>query len=377
MRVYVNGRFLTQPGSGVQRYARSILDALDGMIGAAGPVEVLVPDAPLHDVPAWRNLSLRPVPGGQGHFWEQGALYRASRDGVLVSLGNSGPVRHRRQVLALHDAHIYQIPQAFSWRYRAAHRVLRPRLARRAAALVTVSRYSAGQLAGYLGVAEERFTVIPNAADHVFDWPADPSAPGRYGLQPGRYLLAVGNQSPNKNIRALVAAYGMAQGLPDLAVVGGSVPGVAADVPRGVRALGRVPDADLRGLYEGAAGFVFPSLFEGFGIPPLEAMALGVPVIASNAAALPEVLGEAPIWFDPRDVGSMARALQRFAGMSGTERSQRIAAGHARAEAYGWERSAGLLFDVVARVARSEALEQHIGGAGDLVGLRADIADLP
>ena len=377
MRVFVNGRFLTQPVSGVQRYARSILGALDGMLLASEPVEVLVPDAPLHDVPEWRNLALRRVPGGQGHLWEQGVLYRASRDGVLVSLGNSGPLRHRRQVLALHDAHLYQIPEAFSWRYRVVHRLLRPRLARRAAGLVTVSAYSAGQLARHLGVPEERFTVIPNAASHVFDWPADPSAPGRYGLEAGRYLLAVGNQSPNKNIAGLVAAYGACEGLPDLAVVGGAVPGVASQPVAGVRALGRVPDTHLRGLYEGAAGFVFPSLYEGFGIPPLEAMALGVPVICSRTAALPEVLGDAPIWFDPRDQASIVKALQRFSGLSRAERVARIAAGRAQAARFSWEDSAGALWDLVARVARSEPLEQHVRGAGDLISLRGDVPDLP
>ncbi len=119
MTLFINGRFLTQPVSGVQRYAHEILRALDARLASSaalrvllGPVEVLVPcDV---DAPDWQVLRLRVVRGGQGHLWEQTTLYRASRDGILVSLGNSGPLRHRAHVLCLHDANLFEIPEAFS-----------------------------------------------------------------------------------------------------------------------------------------------------------------------------------------------------------------------------------------------------------------------
>ena len=111
--------------------------------------------------------------------------------------------------------------------------------------------------------------------------------------------------------------------------------------------LGRVPDADLRGLYEGAVGFVFPSLFEGFGIPPLEAMQLGLPVLCARTSALPEVLGQAPLWFDPRDVGDMIGVLRRFAHMPDQDRRAMQVMGRAIAAQYRWSTSAKKLLDVL------------------------------
>ena len=351
MTLFINGRVLTQPISGVQRSAREVLGALDALLvassdlrSAVGLVQVVLPKAcPL---PNWAVLRPKIARGGQGHLWEQTTLYDVSREGVLLSLANSGPLRHRAHVLVLHDAHIYQIPSAFTWRYRRWHRMLRPRLARRAAALVTVSRASAAALSAHLGIPRSRFHIMPNAADHVLDWPSDPAAPLRHGLVGGGYLLAVGNHSPNKNLTALIAAHRFcAEVVPPLALVGGAVPGLNPTHAAGgrIQALGRAPDADLRGLYEGAAGFVFPSLHEGFGLPPLEAMQLGVPVISSTAGALPDVLGDAPIWFDPGNPSSIARALRRMAA----ERREMRARGLTQAARFSWTQSAHALLGAV------------------------------
>jgi len=346
--LYINGRFLTQPVSGVQRYARELLGAFDALLAARGDgAEVLV----AHPVtaPDWQALRVHVVRGGQGHAWEQTTLARAARHGRLLSLGNSGPLAHRDHVLCLHDANLFEIPYAFSPTYRAWHGFLRPRLAQRAANLLTVSRHSAQALGHHLGVDPALFTLVPNSAEHVLSWPAQEETLARYGLTRGQYLLSVGNQSPNKNLAALVAAHELAgPDVPPLVLVGGVVPGVAAATAgQGVRALGRVPDADLRGLYEGAAGFVFPSLYEGFGIPPLEAMQLGVPVLCARSGAMPEVLGHAPMWFDPRDVGDMVQALRRFAYLSPDQRRGLQVMGRAMADQYRWRDSAARLLEVV------------------------------
>ena len=358
MPLYINGRFLTQPVSGVQRYAREVLGALDDMLvrdPLHGPVEVLVPHPVPH--PDWRVLQVRVVRGGRGHVWEQGALYRASCDGVLLSLGNSGPLRHRAQVLCLHDANLFDIPQAFSARYRAWHRVLRPVLARRAAALLTVSTHSAKALAHHLGVARERFDIVPNSAEHVLEWPTRPKVPARYGLRPGGYFLSVGNQSPNKNIARLVAAHAQARGVPPLALVGGGVPGVTYQAAgQGAHMLGRVPDADLRGRYEGAAGVGFPSLYEGFGIPPLEAMQLGVPVLCARSGAMPDVLGQGAMWVVPRDTADMTRTLESFSAMDSPHRMTRIEIGRAVAAKYRWSDSAARVLAAIERVSAGARL---------------------
>lgn len=219
---------------------------------------------------------------------------------------------------------------------------------------------SAAALAQHLGLGEDRFCIVPNSADHMLRLPPAPDAPARYGLRPGGYLLSVGNRSPNKNLHALIAADAPCGGeVPQLALGGGDVPGVVADKIGGnarVKVLNRVADHNLRGLYEGAAGFVFPTLNEGFGIPPLEAMRLGVPVICARSGAIPEVLGNAPLWFDPRDGGDMVRAMRAFAKVEDGQRAEIISRGRHCADGYGWHRSALELAHIAAEVREERCL---------------------
>lgn len=366
MSVFVNARFLCQPMSGVQRHAVEVVSALDrrltrdpALAAALGPVEALAP-APPHKPPDWSAIPLRVVSGGAGHLWEQTTLWRASRRGVLLSLCGSGPLLHRRQVLAVHDANVFEAPESFPPTYRLWHRAMRPRLAARAAAMLTVSQFSAGELARHLRVSEMAFTVIPNGADHVLRLRHDPGALRRLGLRPQGYLLTVGNRSPNKNLSRLAEAYRRAgPDLPPLVVAGGTVPGVARDAcgAGGVRLLGRVSDGELRALLAGAAAFVWPSLREGFGLPPLEAMALGVPVLAARSTAMPEVLGDAALWFDPCDISDIARALRSFVGLEPEVRAALSRAGRRRAAGFTWDESAGRLAEVLEAAVRAPAAD--------------------
>lgn len=353
MTVFINARFLCQPLSGVQRFSGEILKALDGLIDgdptlkrSLGNVVALRP-AGQGRATNWRHISVQHVGNTRGHIWEQEALFKASKSGILVSLGNTGPLRHQAQILALHDANIWDIPHAFSSRYRAFHRVIRPILARRAQRLITVSNFSAGRLAQFLDVPVEQFVIVPNGADHILRNVADPWALQRYGLHQNEYLLTVGNQSPNKNITRLIAAHSLAgSSVPPLAVVGGTPAGVGEEIQKlsaRVHPLGRVGDGALRSLYENAAGFVFPSLYEGFGIPPLEAMKLGTPVLAAHRTAMPEVLKDGVAWFDPTNSGEMSLALEQFSCLSDVDRINLIRRGKHVADSFTWEQSAQLL----------------------------------
>ncbi len=367
MTLYINARFLTQAISGVQRYAHELLRAMDEILAddsslcaEVGPVVALAPDGVVW--PNWQVIKSRTVPGRAGHLWEQTHLLRASRDGVLISLGNGGPLGHPRQVLTLHDANIYEIPQAFSPCYRMLHKALRPALARQAAGLVTVSHFSAQALGRHLGIDPARFEIIPNSAAHILRQLPHPHVLRLLGLRKGGYLLSVGNQSPNKNISHLIAEHQMAgSDVPPLVIAGGVprslVPAAVHDRER-VRCLGRVEDTVLRALYDGAAGFVFPSLYEGFGIPPLEAMQLGIPVLAARRAVMPEVLGDAPIWFDPERKGDLAAALVSFSTSTEAQRNALSLAGLERAGLFSWTGSAQTLLSVARRAgSQSDALD--------------------
>jgi glycosyltransferase involved in cell wall biosynthesis len=353
MTVFINARFLCQPLSGVQRFSGEILNALDRLMdddpmlkAALEPVIALRPVGESRTA-RWNNISLRRVGTTQGHVWEQGALHTASKTGILVSLGNVGPLRHPAQILALHDANIWDIPQAFSSRYRLLHKTIRPVLARRAMGLITVSHFSAARLSYHLGVPQQRFKVIPNGADHILRVPAESGALERFSLAKNGYLLSVGNQSPNKNISRLIEAHLRAgPNLPPLVIVGGDANGTERQVQHStqrVHLLGRVDDATLRCLYANALGFIFPSLYEGFGIPPLEAMLLGTPVMAAKRSALPEVLQDGALWFDPTDVDRMARALNQFATLPAAALADLKRRGTKIARQFTWEQSAWLL----------------------------------
>lgn len=356
-QVHVNGRFLVQPVSGVQRYARELLSALDARLAASGahgtaPVPVwypgrAVPVAP----PDWQVLRPMPLPGLSGYPWEQITLGHRIRHGILLSLCGSGPLLCRRQFLVIHDANIWTLPRSFPARYRAYHKALRPMLARRVTHPATVSHSAARTLAPYLGVPETRLTVIPNSAEHIRTHAPDMTILTRHNLTPGDYFLTVGNQSPNKNIARLAAALAQLDDpVPPLAIAGGTAPGLTETTQARaahLRPLGRVSDAELAALYTHARAFLWPSLSEGFGIPPLEAMTLGTPVVSSDRTAMPEVLGDAALYFDPRDVAGIATALRRMRDLSADARALMIRRGHARAHHYRWSDSADMLLDAV------------------------------
>jgi glycosyltransferase involved in cell wall biosynthesis len=352
----VNGRFLTQPMSGVQRYARELLTAFDALLSPdTGTVPVWHPGGALADPPDWQRLRPVPLAGPGGHLWEQFTLARAARGTRLISLCGSGPLWQADQLLVVHDANIWDAPESFAPRYRLFHAVMRPRLARRLHATATVSHAAAAALAPRLGVTEAQLAVIPNAAGHLAGIAPDTTILARHSLLPGGYYLALGNQSPNKNLARLAAAHAAARrdhpGLLPLVIAGGMAPGLAAATvtPRpGLIVLGRVTDAALRALYDNARAFLWPALSEGFGIPPLEAMALGLPVLSSQTSAMPEVLGDAPVWFDPRDTAAITAAILRFESLNETARAAMVARGYRRAAAYRWEDSAQKLMSLVA-----------------------------
>lgn len=352
MTVFINGRFLTQRLSGMQRWAEQMVLALDARLGRSDastshlPVVILRPPGKARCLPLQR-IQVCSVGQRSGHCWEQLDLWSASSSGILVNLLSTGPLLHARQVTTFHDAAVLRQPALFSPGYAALHKILRPLLARRSQALLTVSHFSARELAYCLGVDQARFTIAPNAADHIQHLASDPSILNEKGLRPGEYGLCVGNQTPNKNVATAIAAFAQ---LNDphmkLALVGAGDTRVFGDLPLiehpKVVPTGYISDQQLRALYENARFLCFPSRYEGFGIPVLEAMALGCPVIASNAAAVPETAGNAALLVSPDDVAGFATAMARVINEPGLAADLRTR-GLLRAAAFGWDQSASML----------------------------------
>ena len=346
MTIYVNGRFLTQPASGVQRYAAQILTCLDRRAadGMAPPIELLCPPgAPAVSLVAIRQ---RFVGRGGGHRWEQWDFTRAAQDGVALSLAMSGPLRHRRHLVVIHDAAVHRHPEHFSMVYAAGHRLLDHWLARRAA-IATVSHFSRSELAAVLGLRAESIAVAPNGADHV-EQRSTAGIPDHLDLGGRRFFLVLGNLAPNKNLAVIDRALAHVGDHEVRVIVVGAGRGRvfgAPPMPRDsrLRFAGRLSDGEVGALMAEARALIFPSRYEGFGLPPLEAMASGCPVLASDIGAVREVCGAAADLFEPDDEWTLARLMRRALVDDGPWRAARIAAGRARAGLFGWTQSADVI----------------------------------
>jgi glycosyltransferase involved in cell wall biosynthesis len=350
--VAINGRFLGQRITGVQRFATEITHAIDAMAA-----EGLLPGArllrPAGGAPSpFPNLADEAFGRLRGQAWEQLELPGRARGGVLVSLGNTAPLAAgRRQAVVIHDAGAFDTPESYSVAFRTWYRSLHRALPRLGTRLLTVSEFSRGRIAANLGIAPGRIGVVHEGGEHILRDPADSAVLARHGLLPGRFALVVGTRAAHKGlgglaeVQALLAARGLV-----LAVAGASDPMVFRNAgdPAGqaVVPLGRVTDAELRALYEAALCLIFPSRYEGFGLPPLEAMACGCPVIAAAAAAVPEVCGDAALWFDNGGPRRLPDALARLLNEAGLAASLRVH-GRARAAGFSWRGAAERLVSLL------------------------------
>jgi glycosyltransferase involved in cell wall biosynthesis len=285
-----------------------------------------------------------------GQLWEQVALPLTARDAALVYCpANLAPLAVRRTVVVIHDVAALRHPEWYSRAYAAYQRRVLPAIVRRAAAVVTVSEFSRGELAAVLGLDPRGVAVVPNGVDaHVFTPEADP-APARaaHGLD-SPYALAVGTRIARKNAAALRSARDrLAELGVELVLAGSGRSYMRAGEEPPARAVGYVDDALLPGLYAGAEALLMPSLYEGFGLPCLEAMACRTPVVAADRAALPETCAGAAILVDPDDPDALAEAA--VTAVADTARRARLReAGRARAAQLSWDRAARATDELIA-----------------------------
>jgi len=274
-----------------------------------------------------------------GHLWEQAILPLHARGArAVLSPANLAPLAlGARNAVLIHDAVALRHPEWYSRGYVAYQRALLPRLARKAGLVLTVSEFSKRELVDALGAPPERVVVVPNGVDERFHPGADVES-ARMALRlKYPYVLAVGTRIARKNLGGLEAA---ARALVDRGVelvAAGSARAYMRDEGRTpVRALGYVPEEHLPGLYAGAEALIMPSLYEGFGLPVIEAMASGTPVVAADRAALPEVAGGAALLFDPDDPDAAGAALERALDDPGDLRAR----GLERAAGFTWRATA-------------------------------------
>lgn len=333
--LHVNGKWLAQRLTGTQRYAGEIVRA----IIEAGGTDLTVHLPAGASAPPWMDhphVVIRTAPV-KGIVFEQLYLPVVTAGKMLLSFAGPAPLLKKRQLVTMHDAtpfrHSETFRRAFVWFYFLSYLLL----GRSADRIVTVSHFSARELDDVLGIPAERFVVAGCAADTLTT--LEPTRPPLDGLT-GPFYLVVGTLARHKNLTGPMRA--VAESGRTVVVVGASgdqqVFSQASPLSGAVIA-GHLSDAELAWLYRNAQALIFPSKYEGFGLPPLEAQSLGCPVVSSNAASLPEIAGDGALFFEPDDQAALLAALDRLESEPGLAAELR-SRGLENATRYSWQSSA-------------------------------------
>ena len=343
--IALNARFYAHPTTGMQRYGIELNRRLSHWI------------QPLRPTRALRGVA--------GHLWEQFYLPPQVGNRLLFSPNNTGPLAVSRQVCTIHDLIPLDHPEWFNWRFVCWYQWLLPRLVNKVRHIIAVSHFTKNRIVARLGAKPEKITVIHNGIDERFS-PRNSEEAGAVraalGIKSPEYVLCVGSLEPRKNLRRLLEAWAQ---VPD-SVAGDVVLVVAGargssrvfgqlslgPVPPRVQFTGYVSDAQLPSLYAGAIALIYPSLYEGFGLPPLEAMACGTPVVTSAGSPICEVVGDSAVFVNPQDVDSIALGIARVLSSAGLRRELRER-GIERARCITWERTAQRTLEVLLEQAKA------------------------
>ena len=347
MTIYINGRFLTHPMTGVERYAYSMCKA---MARIKQPFIIVCPQAPIHQDYEVSGLTIVHYGIGNSHFWEQCILplfFIGKKDYVVISFTGLGSILIRNKIMTVHDLSFLYNRSWFSKAYYWWYRIMTPLAIKTSKHLITVSLFSKHEIIRfYPFIKEYQISVVYGAVDctrfHRLSSIPSPESP---------FALAVSSIDPRKNFPMLVKAFKGLEGC-QLYIVGKrnhvfSQQNGIDEALSNVKFLGRVSDEELRRLYNQAVCFIFPSIYEGFGLPLLEAMTCGCPVLASDIPVFREVCGDAAIYFNPYDEMSIRNTIEHFLRLDKEEQERLKTAGYKHAMCYSWEKSARRVIDFI------------------------------
>lgn len=342
--IYINARFLTQEITGVQRFAEMISLELRQK---NDDIVFVCPKGVLRESVA-KQLQVKQIGFCQGHLWEQVELpIHLKRIGspLLLNLGSTGPIFYKNKIITHHDITYLRYPQSYSRAFLVFYKYLIPMMISTSRHLLTVSEFSKKEITSTYKYPTRKTSVIYNAAGKDF-------LPGKRN-KTETYFLTVASGNYHKNHHGMIKAFlKFKKENPENRTVKLKIIGDTLNAPsdiiskmKDIEFLGRVDDSELINLYQNAYAFIFPSFYEGFGIPPLEAQSCGCPVLASNKASIPEILGESALYFDPFNEEEIVLAMISIIKDENI-RLGLIKKGHENIIRFSWEISADKMIDL-------------------------------
>ncbi|WP_370754809.1 glycosyltransferase family 4 protein [Megamonas funiformis] len=307
-KIYINGRFLTQNITGVQRYAIEIVKALDkylndNKLNDEYKFEVVCPKNIKQNLNL-KNIEIKKIGNLKGHLWEQIELPLYVKNKFLFNFCNCAPLVKKNQIVTIHDVAVCDIPYAYSKSFRIWYKFMYRVLTSRVKKIFTVSEFSKKRLNEYFNIPLERIVVTYNGIDHMKNIKFDENIFSKFNIEKNNYVLAVSSLNPSKNFKLILET---AKILPEInfVIAGGSNSSVfkeqGLEITSNVKFIGYVNDKELVALYKYASCFVYPSIYEGFGIPPLEAMFFNCPVILSDIEVFKEIYRDCALYCNISD----------------------------------------------------------------------------
>lgn len=324
MKLFINGRFLTQRITGVQRYAIEIVKCLDKILDDVDEVTILVPPEQQVNFLKFKKIKQKTIGKYIGHLWIQISLprYVKKHGGELLTLSGTAPV-FLPGFWTVHDITFIRHPESFDWKFRAVYMAALKLGLNKCKKIFTVSEFSKNEIAVYFKIPQERIQVAYSSANYLLDTDYQTIDVSKFGIELKEYYLSVSSRNLHKNQNFIVQ---LARQNPEkkFVIVGGQHRSFNSVIKNDIANLiytGYVSDDELASLYKFAKGFIFPSVYEGFGLPPLEAIVQGCRSVAlSDISVFREIYGKA-YFFDPNDTGSFS--FEKFDDIDITEEERK------------------------------------------------------
>ncbi|WP_375443771.1 glycosyltransferase family 4 protein [uncultured Fibrella sp.] len=349
--VVVNARFLTQPITGTQRFA---IELCRGIKQLQPTITLLAPDNIIHKDIA-EELDVKVIGKlRKGILWEQFELpliLRQNGSPILLNLCNLAPIAYSNNIVSVLDLSFKLHPEWFSKQFSLLYNFFVPKVVANAKRIITISESSKNDISKYYNVPASQIDIIyPSVSRNFSESSLKPEKFSKYG----DYILAVSSIDPRKNFKGLIQAFKAGNFGNTRLVIVGSEHKVFANndlkqlVANDSRIVftGYIDDNELIELYQNACVFAYPSYFEGFGIPPLEAMACGCPTLVSNTTSLPEVCGDASIYVDPYDINSITEGLSKILSDKNLSNTL-VKRGYERLSKFSWHQSSIKLISII------------------------------